>query len=63
MSGITFFTARTLHTFVGSSGHCFGMLMVPCSHSCGTNTRRPLSLLLAAILTMADDSSMDTSPS
>ena len=41
MSGITSLTARTLHTFVGSSGRCFRMLMVPCSRSCGTETRKP----------------------
>ena len=41
MSGITSLTARTLHTIVGSAERCFGMLMVPCSRSCGTETRKP----------------------
>lgn len=40
MSSITSLTAPTWHTFIGSSDHCPRMRMVPCTCSCGINTRR-----------------------
>ena len=60
MCGIMSLNAGNLHTSVGRSGHCFG-LMVPCSRSCGTEIRKAVCHCLAAILTLAEDSSMDMS--
>ena len=58
MSGITSLTAHALHIFVSSSGRCSRMLMAPCFM--WHRKQKAVCHCLAAILNLADDSSMDT---